>query len=209
MNMTDYESAYRSFRLQVPEDYEFTRDVVEHWAAQHPGKLALVAVDPRGEARREISFGDLARASRKVANALEALGVNAGERAFVMLPRIPEWYELLLGMFRRGVVPMPATTLCTPRDIAQRIERAQATVAVVDDEAAAKLADVRDQCPSLRHVIVVGTPAEASDERYADLLANATDADPTARPTRADDPLLLYFTSGTVAAPKMVLNTHD
>ena len=101
MNMTDYESAYRSFRLHVPGDYEFTRDVVEHWAAQHPGKLALVAVDPRGEARREISFGDLARASRKVANALEALGVNAGERAFVMLPRIPEWYELLLGMFRR------------------------------------------------------------------------------------------------------------
>ena len=47
-----------------------------------------------------------------------------------------------------------------------------------------------------------------SDERYADLLANATDAEPTARPTRADDPLLLYFTSGTVAAPKMVLHTH-
>ena len=63
--MTDYESAYRSFRLQVPGDYEFTRDVVEHWAAQHPGKLALVAVDPRGEDRREISFGDLARASRR------------------------------------------------------------------------------------------------------------------------------------------------
>ena len=60
MNMTDYETARRTFRLQVPEDYEFTRDVVEHWAAQHPGKLALVAVDERGEHRREISFGELA-----------------------------------------------------------------------------------------------------------------------------------------------------
>jgi acyl-coenzyme A synthetase/AMP-(fatty) acid ligase len=208
MNMTDYESARRSFRLHVPDDYEFTRDVVEHWAALHPGKIALVALDAGGEGRREFSFGDLARASRKVANALEALGVNAGERAFVMLPRIPEWYELLLGMFRRGVVPMPATTLCTPRDIAQRIERAQATVAVVDDEAAAKLGEVRDRCPSLRHVIVVGTPGEAGDERYSDLLAAASDVEPTARPTRADDPLLLYFTSGTVAAPKMVLHTH-
>ena len=156
--MTDYETTWRTFRLHVPDDYEFTRDVVEHWAAQHPGKLALVALDPRGENRREISFGDLARASRRVANALEGLGITAGERAFVMLPRIPEWYELLLGMFRHGVIPMPATTLCTARDIAQRIERAQATVAVVDDEAAAKLATVRDQCSSLRHVIVVGTP---------------------------------------------------
>ena len=198
----------RTFRLHVPDDYEFTRDVVEHWAAQHPGKLALVAVDPRGEDRREISFGDLARASRRVANALEGLGITAGERAFVMLPRIPEWYELLLGMFRHGVIPMPATTLCTARDIAQRIERAQATIAVVDDEAAAKLATVRDQCSSLRHVIVVGAPAEAGDERYEDLRARASDTEPTGRVTRADDPLLLYFTSGTVAAPKMVLHTH-
>ena len=125
-----------------------------------------------------------------------------------MLPRIPEWYELLLGMFRFGVIPMPATTLCTPRDIAQRIERAQATVAVVDDEAATKLAQVRDLCPSLRHVIVVGEPAEPGCERYADLMARASDAEPTGRVTRADDPLLIYFTSGTVAAPKMVLHTH-
>ena len=66
MNMTDYEDARRTFRLQVPEDYEFTRDVVEHWAAQHPGKLALVAVDPRGEDRREITLrrsGDARRAA--------------------------------------------------------------------------------------------------------------------------------------------------
>lgn len=208
MNMTDYEATRREFRLQVPQDYEFTRDVVEHWAAERPGKLALVALDPTGDGRREITFGDLARASRKVANALEGLGVTAGERAFVMLPRVPEWYELLLGMFRRGVVPMPATTLCTARDIAQRIERAQATVAVVDEDAAAKLAEVRDRCTSLRHVIVVGAPAEAGDESYAELMARASDASPTERPTRADDPLLLYFTSGTVAAPKMVLHTH-
>ena len=56
MNMTDYETTFRTFRLQVPADYEFTRDVVEHWAAQHSGKLALVALDPRGEHRREITF---------------------------------------------------------------------------------------------------------------------------------------------------------
>src|SRR3977135_691947 len=175
MNMTDYDTTWRTFRLQVPDDYEFTRDVVEHWAAQHPGKLALVALDAAGPHRPEITVGGPAAAARGGGTALEALGVRAGERAFVMLPRIPEWYELLLGMFRFGVVPMPATTLCTPRDIAQRIERAQATVAVVDDEGAAKLAAVRDQCPSLRHVIVVGTPVEAGSVRYDELVARASD----------------------------------
>ena len=126
-----------------------------------------------------------------------------------MLPRIPEWYELLLGMFRLGVVPMPATTLCTARDIAQRIERAQATLAVVDDEAAAKLADGARPVP-------VAAPR---DRRRRAGRGRATSATTTcsrapatrsrpARATRADDPLLLYFTSGTVAAPKMVLHTH-
>ena len=108
--MTDYEETRRTFRLQVPHDYEFTRDVVEHWAAEQSGKLALVALDPHGVGRREARASSPKLISRRVANALEGLGITAGERAFVMLPRIPEWYELLLGMFRFGVVPMPATT---------------------------------------------------------------------------------------------------
>src|SRR4029078_7668298 len=135
MNMTDYETTFRTFRLHVPDDYEFARDVVEHWAAQHPGKLALVALDPQGEGRREISFGELARASRRVAKALEGLGITSSELALVVRPRIPEWYEILLGMYRHGVIPMPATTLCTARDIGQRIAPAPATSAVAQDAA--------------------------------------------------------------------------
>ncbi len=79
MNMTDYETARRTFRLHVPDDYEFTRDVVEAWAAQHPGKLALVALDPRGEGRREITFGELAAASRTRRE--RARGRSASRRA--------------------------------------------------------------------------------------------------------------------------------
>ena len=209
MNMTDYETARRTFRLHVPEDYEFTRDVVEHWAAQHPGKLALVALDQRGEGRREITFGDLARASRRVANALEGLGVTAGERAFVMLPRIPEWYELLLGMFRFGVVPMPATTLCT-RARHRAAHRARA------GHARGRRRRGRRQAGHRPRPVPVAAPRDRRGRRRSrpeasattSSLARASDAEPTGRATRADDPLLLYFTSGTVAAPKMVLHTQ-
>ena len=81
-------------------------------------------------------------------------------------------------------------------------------MAVVDDEAAAKLAEVRDQLPSLRHVIVVGTPPRPATGLCRPARRAPATRSPTGRPTRADDPLLLYFTSGTVAAPKMVLHTH-
>ena len=209
MNMTDYDEARRTFRLVVPEDFNYTRDVVEAWAKREPEKIALVAVDPHGENRRELSFKDLWRASNRVANALHGLGIGAGERAFVMLPRVPQWYEVLLGMFRQGAVPMPATILCTPRDIEYRVNRSEATVAVTDAEGATKVEEVLERCPTLKHLIVVdGEPPSGSWMTYRSFLEQASDAEPDGRPTSKNDPLLIYFTSGTVAYPKMVLHTH-
>ncbi|MCY4086651.1 MAG: AMP-binding protein [Actinomycetia bacterium] len=208
MNMRDYEDARRTFRLDVPADYNFVRDVVDVWAARQPAKIALVAVDEHGENRREYTFRDLSRAANCVANALEAMGTGPGERAFVMLPRIPEWYELLLGMFKAGVVPMPATVLCTPRDIANRIGRAEAALAITDEDGVEKVLAVLDDCPTLRHLIVVGERLDVRFLTYAELVEAAVETSPPARPTSRDDPLLLYYTSGTVAAPKIVLHTH-
>src|SRR6266702_5237622 len=68
VNMTDYEETRRTFRLAVPEDFNYSRDVVGAWSRTHPNKLALVAVDPGGERRRELTFADLARASNRVTN---------------------------------------------------------------------------------------------------------------------------------------------
>jgi len=209
MNMTDYEETRRNFRLVVPENFNYTRDVVGAWAKREPDKLALVAVDPTGENRRQFSFADMWRASNRVANALSGLGIGSGERAFVMLPRIPEWYEVLLGMFRHGTVPMPATILCTPRDIEYRVTRSEATVAVTDAEGAAKVEEVLDRCPTLKHLIVIDERLpSASWMTYRGILEHASEAEPDGRPTSKDDPLLIYFTSGTVAYPKMVLHTH-
>ena len=209
MNMTDYEETRRNFRLVVPENFNYTRDVVGVWAKREPDKVALVAGDPTGENRRQFSFADMWRASNRVANALSGLGIGSGERAFVMLPRIPEWYEVLLGMFRHGTVPMPATILCTPRDIEYRVTRSEATVAVTDAEGATKVEEVLDRCPTLKHLIVIDERLpSASWMTYRGILEHASDAEPDGRPTSKDDPLLIYFTSGTVAYPKMVLHTH-
>jgi len=206
--MTDYEETRRTFRLQVPEDFNYPRDVVDAWVAREPGKTALVAVDPAGEHRRELTFADLSRASNRVANGLNGLGVEPGDRAFVMLPRIPEWHELLVGMARQGSVPMPGTIQLSAKDIEYRVNASEATIAVTDPDGAAKVEEVLDRCPTLKHLIVVGERPGGPWSSYRDLLDRASDATPDGRPTSRDDPLLIYFTSGTVAYPKMVLHTH-
>jgi acyl-coenzyme A synthetase/AMP-(fatty) acid ligase len=218
-NMTDYLATRASFRLEVPERYNYARDVVDAWAAREPGKLALLAVGPDGGDARRFSFADLAASSDRAARFLAAQGVAKGDRVFVMLPRIPDWYDVVLGCIKLGAVPMPATTLLTPRDIAYRLNSAEASVVVVDAEGTTKVNQVAADCPSLRTRVFLaggygGLPDEASGEAgggwlsWADGLATAGEGPPEAEPTRSDDPMLVYFTSGTVAYPKMVLHTQ-
>ncbi|MGH8874127.1 MAG: acyl-CoA synthetase, partial [Acidimicrobiia bacterium] len=206
-NMTDYEATHASFRLEVPELFNYARDVIDAWASREPLRLALVAVGPDGSNARSFTFADLAGDSNRAANFLAARGVAKGDRVFVMLPRIPEWYAVLLGCFKLGAVPMPGTTLLTGRDIDYRVNRAEASMAVVDAEGAAKVAEVRDRCPALASVVSVGGTSDGAFS-WEEGLAAASDRPPDLVPTRSEDPLIIYFTSGTVAYPKMVLHTH-
>jgi acyl-coenzyme A synthetase/AMP-(fatty) acid ligase len=212
-NMTDYLQTRSTFRLEVPEVYNYARDVVDAWAAKEPGKLALLAVGPDGGDARRFSFSDLAASSNRAARFLASLGIAKGDRVLVMLPRIPGWYDVVLGCIKLGAVPMPATTLLTPRDVAYRVNQSEASVAVVDGEGVAKVDQVAGECPSLRHRILVadGGSGDRPGEgwaTWADGLAAQDPTPPEVEPTRSDDPVMLYFTSGTVAYPKMVLHTQ-
>src|SRR6266498_3342222 len=144
-NMTDYLETRASFRLEVPEVYNYARDVVDAWAAKEPDKLALLAVGPDGGNPRRYSFADLAASSNRAANFLAARGVRKGDRVFVMLPRIPDWYEVILGCIKLGAIPMPGTTLLTARDIAYRLEQAGATVVVTDPGGVAKVDEAAER----------------------------------------------------------------
>jgi acyl-coenzyme A synthetase/AMP-(fatty) acid ligase len=206
--MTDYEQARRTFRLEVPARFNYARDVVDAWAAREPDRLALLAVDPAGASPRRLSFRDLARASNRAANFLAAQGIGRGDRVFLMLPRVPEWHVAMLGCIKLGAVPMPGTSLLTGRDITFRIQRAGAVAAIVDQDGVPKVDEARETCETLRTSICVGPGAGAGWLDWAEGLERASDAPPDPVPTLADDPLVLYFTSGTTGYPKMVLHTQ-
>lgn len=198
----DWRETSRTFRLELPERFNWAYDVFDRWAEQ-PGKVALLWVGQDGRAR-EVTFRALAARSCRVANALGALA-RPGERIFVMLPRLVEWWEIILGCIRARLVSVPGTTLLTPKDIAYRINTAEAAVAITNPENVEKVEAVRRDCPTLRELVVVGeTPGWRA---YESLLAAASEDCPHPR-NPASDPLMIYFTSGTTGHPKMVLHNH-
>ncbi len=209
-NMTDYEAERRSFQLEVPEYFNFATDIIGKWASD-PNKPAILWVGQHGE-EQGLTFAHFAEYSSRAANAFSALGIGKGDPILVMLPRIPEWWETILGLMRLGAIPIPCTTLLTPRDIQFRSDIAKAVAIVTDHEGAAKFDQVRTECPTIKYAIL-------TDEANADTAGRegwiiyqqiVSEASPefTSPKTRSDDPCLVYFTSGTVGYPKMVLHTH-
>jgi acyl-coenzyme A synthetase/AMP-(fatty) acid ligase len=206
-NMTDYEATHAGYSLEVPEFFNYTTDVVDRRAVETPEHPALVAIESDGITATRFDCATASALANRAANLLESLGVRRGDRVLVQLPRIPEWYWVLLGCFKLGAVPLPGTTMLTEGDIEYRVNQAEAAAAVADTDGAAKVERVRPRCPSLRSLIVVGPPT-GEWVSFPEGMGEASDALIDRGPTRADDPLLIYFTSGTVAYPKMVLHTH-
>lgn len=205
-NLTDYEAACRDFTLTVPPRFNPVLDIVERWAAQEPEALAVLSVDAAGVVLAEQSVADLARESRRAARALLAAGVVKGDRVFVMLPRVPAWYAAVLGAIRIGAVPMPAPNLLTAKDIAFRVTAAGASAVVTGVGGAGKAGE--PDGVRVRMCWTDGAPAPDGWTDWDEALEAAGDGETPTDPTAADDPMFVYFTSGTVSQPKMVLHTQ-
>ncbi len=204
----DYAETYRTFRQNVPETFNWAYEVFDRWG-DDPEKVAMVWLAPDGKTSREITFRELSERSTRAANALTGLGAKKGDRVFLMLHRVVEWWEIMMGCMRAGLVPVPGTTLLTAKDIAYRIGASEASIAITDAENHAKLDAVQDECPSLRQTVVVASDGDRDGPwaGYESLLSKASPELPHPH-NPSSDPLHIYFTSGTTGNPKMVLNTH-
>ena len=194
----DYEAAYREFRWPELDEFNWALDWFDAIADDRP---ALWIVEADG-VEQKLSFAELSQRSNRVANWLRAHGVERGDRLIVMLGNQLELWETVLAAMKLGAVIIPATTLLGPADILDRVERGGARHVVVSADCAAKF----DGVPGDYTRVAVGA---AVDGWLA--YAGAYDAAPHFQPdgpTSAFDPLLLYFTSGTTAKPKLVEHTH-
>ncbi|MEO1963266.1 MAG: acyl--CoA ligase [Cycloclasticus sp.] len=202
--MDNYDDVKANFSLETPELYNFGFDVIDK-RADESDKLAYIEVDGSGEKITHYQFSDLRDISNQFANGLLGLDAKKGDLAFVMIPRIGEWYSIMIGCCKLGVVTMPGTNLLTPKDIEYRINRSKATMAIVTSENADKVDAIKSKCPTLETLIVIGDEREGW-HTFKQLTENFdTTLDKTQlAPSKASDLMMIYFTSGTTGMPKMV-----
>ena len=197
------------FVFEIPEYYNFGFDVIDK-RAQENDKTAFIAVDRTGTDIQHYSFSDLSKSSNQFANALLQLGCKTGDYAFVMIPRLPSWYTVMIGCCKTGIVPMPATNLLMPKDIEYRVTSTKAKIAIVSAENADKIDQIRAKCPTIKHFIVIDEPREGWLS-FDELCEEASEEFDRSRvePSKSTDLMLLFFTSGTTANPKMVARDHS
>jgi acetyl-CoA synthetase len=155
-----------------------------------------------GEHAAELSFAALSERSNRIADGLGALGVEPGDRILLMLGNRAALWETMLAAMKLGAVTIPATTLLTPRDVAERIIQANVRAVVIEAELASAVTTATE---GLIRVAVGGDCGGWID--YDGLGQRAAWFAP-AHKAQADDPILLYFTSGTTARPKLVMHSH-
>jgi acetyl-CoA synthetase len=195
----DWPSAQREFQWPRFDEFNWVRDYFEVIAAGNHGTALRVVDDANGD--QSLSFSQLAQRAAQVAAFLAASGVVAGDRLLVMLPNSVPLWETMLAAIRLGAVIIPATTLLDSDDLRDRFERGRVKAVVADASLSKRFAGLAGA--PLR--IAVGAQVEGWTPYSQSLSATASCA--PAR-TRADDLLLLYFTSGTTARPKVVGHSH-
>jgi acetyl-CoA synthetase len=197
----DYGTAYRDFRWPQLDEFNWALDFFDPQARGN-GRPALWLVQETG-AEQKLSFAEISARSNRVANFLRAQGVKRYDRLLVMLPNVAALWEIMLAAIKLGAVVSPATVLLSRPDLADRIARGAVSGVITDRTGAEKCADLPASC---KRILVGDTAPGWLAYGEADQASDFFEAD---GPTRPRDPLLLYFTSGTTAKPKIVLHTHQ
>ncbi|APO53984.1 AMP-binding protein [Bradyrhizobium diazoefficiens] len=203
---TDYEAAVKGFRWPDPAPFNWALDWFDAELAanaESKDRPALWIVDAAQDRQTKLSFAALSRRSNQVANFLRAQGLRRGDHLLLLLGNVVPLWETMLAAMKLGVVVIPATTLLTADELRDRLDRGKAKAVVAAQDQVAKFASL-----GAENVVRIVVGAASDGWLAYDEAAEAPDSFVPDGPTHADDPMLLYFTSGTTAKPKLVLHSQ-
>lgn len=196
-----------TFELDFPENYNFGYDVVDKMAELAPNDTAVVWTNPEKE-EKIFTFADICELSNKTANVFKKYGIKKGDKVLVILKRNYEYWYVAPALHKLGAVIIPATNMLTQDDIAYRVKTAniKAAVCTPDGETAEDLLAVSLQENTLKNIFVPRRQLDGT----VDFSAELEQADSTLEriDTKASEPMIIYFTSGTTGYPKAVEHDH-
>src|ERR1043166_9735942 len=205
---TDYDTAVKDFRWPDPVPFNWALDWFDAELAGNADskdRAALWIVDGASDKDTKLSFATLSRRSNQVANFLRAQWLKRGDHLLLLLGNVVPLWETMLASMKLGVVVIPATTLLTPDELRDRLDRGKARIVVASQDQVGKFEGLRSD-GLIR--VVVGATAKHDGWLPFETTADFPEAFEADGLTQAEDPMLLYFTSGTTAKPKLVRHSQ-
>lgn len=198
----------KNLEFTIPRNFNFAYDVMDVWAEQEPGKVALIWTNDEDE-ERFFTFQELKDASDRVASYFLSLGIGHGDMVMLILKRRHEWWTAMLALHKIGAVAIPATHMLTTHDIVYRNNRAsvKAIVCVGETYVLTQVANARAESPTVETLISIGPEVPEGFHNWHEEVDKAPAFVRPAVVNNNDDTMLMYFTSGTSGEPKMVI--HD
>ncbi len=205
----DENGGLKSIDFRNEDNFNFAFDIVDEIAKKNPDKLAMLHVD-REKNERRFTFNDMKRASNMCANYFKSLGIKKGDRVMLVLKRHYQFWFAILGLHKLGAVAIPATNLLQAHDFDYRFNAAgvSAIICTADGDVAHQVDLAEDKSPTLRLKVLVGGEREGwrnFDEEYGLFSAHFYRADDT---PCGNDPMLMFFTSGTTGYPKIATHSY-
>lgn len=205
----DQDDFEKNFRIDVPDNFNFSFDCIDELARTKPDRTAMVWCDDEG-AEARYTFADLADETDAAARYFRSLGIGKGDTVMLMLRRRPQFWFTILALIKLGAIAIPATHQLTTKDIVYRNNAANIKMIISTDEEAElkEIENSKDESPSLKHIVKLGNEKRQGWRNYEEEVAEFFKGREIERVTRNEDDMLLYFTSGTTGPPKMVIHNH-
>jgi acetyl-CoA synthetase len=194
----------------IPAEYNLGVELTRRQAERGRGSRPALLWENAAGATAVLTYAQLDALSNRLASSLARLGVQRGERVFLRLPNVPEFYVAALAIAKLGAIFIPSSTQFRPAEVAYRLQDSAATLAITTSGLADAIEQASPSCPALRHVIVVpyperGAPVGSPQLDFGTLIEAGSEAF-TPIATRHDEPAFIAYTSGTTGDPKGVVH---